>query len=367
MSSDLLDRLTEDALEYRWTAPGDFPADVSDQDVSTVLARLKGANDSTPTASGVRHWSAPELLATDFPEPRYAVPGIIPEGLTLLCSAPKFGKSWLTLGTAVALTSGGPALGRVPVGDPTDVLVLALEDPPRRLKTRLTALLGESPAPARLTLVTEWPPNGMDMVRGWLDEHPDATMVVVDVLARTRPPASNGESIYNADYRAVTAWKAIADAYGVAVVLVHHTRKAGSDDFLDTVSGTQGLAGAADAIIVLRRTRGSADAEMHVTGRDVAEATFALRFDPATGQWLLLDGPAAEHLTAEQRGRILEALRGQEGLGPKQIAEHTGLGYDVVRQLVRRMVDAGQLDTDGAGHYFHRSQRSQRSQTDDDL
>ena len=40
--------------------------------------------------------------------------------------------------------------------------------------------------------------------------------------------------------------KEIADEYGVAVLLLHHTRKATADDFLDSVSGTHGLAGAAE-------------------------------------------------------------------------------------------------------------------------
>ena len=37
-------------------------------------------------------WTAEELLAADFPEPRFAVPGIITEGLNLFVGAPKLGK-----------------------------------------------------------------------------------------------------------------------------------------------------------------------------------------------------------------------------------------------------------------------------------
>jgi hypothetical protein len=38
-------------------------------------------------------WTAAELIETTFPAPRFAVPGLIPEGLTFFAGAPKVGKS----------------------------------------------------------------------------------------------------------------------------------------------------------------------------------------------------------------------------------------------------------------------------------
>jgi replicative DNA helicase len=48
-----------------------------------------------------------ELWAKTFPPVRWAVPGIIPEGVTILAGSPKIGKSWLALGIAAAVASGG--------------------------------------------------------------------------------------------------------------------------------------------------------------------------------------------------------------------------------------------------------------------
>ena len=296
-------------------------------------------------------WSATELMGTSFPEPKFAVPGIIPEGLTLLCATPKFGKSWFVLAAGIAVANGGDAFGKVKV-DPGPVLYLALEDTPRRLKGRLRMLLDGGPVPEGLNIVTDWDPVvGMDMVNHYLETNPDTRMVVVDVLAKTRPPAINGENLYNADYRAAAAWKDIADEHGIAVVVVHHTRKAASEDFLDAVSGTQGLAGAADAVIVLRRTRGSADAELLLTGRDVIEATFAMRFDTQSGNWALLDGPAEVHALPDTRRRIAELLGDHQPRTPKQIAEVLdGISYDLVKKTCQRMLDADQLDN-AEGYY----------------
>src|SRR5918999_3583171 len=55
--------------------------------------------------------SAMELMAIEFPEPRWIVPGIVPEGTAILAGKPKMGKSWLALGTSVAVAAGGVALG----------------------------------------------------------------------------------------------------------------------------------------------------------------------------------------------------------------------------------------------------------------
>src|SRR4051794_35919991 len=87
-------------------------------------------------------WTASELMAMNFPEPRWAIPGLVAEGVTLLAGAPKVGKSWLALNTSPAVAAGGKALGKVDV-ESGDVLYLALEDNPRRLRSRLEKVLAD--------------------------------------------------------------------------------------------------------------------------------------------------------------------------------------------------------------------------------
>jgi DNA-binding MarR family transcriptional regulator len=105
-------------------------------------------------------------------------------------------------------------------------------------------------------------------------------------------------------------------------------------------------------VLVLTRARNTRQAVLKLTGRDVAEAEYAMELDASIGLWTMLDGPAADLDLTDERRRIVAAVRNTEGLGPKQIADVTGLSHNVVKQLVRRMVDAGQIDTDGAGHYL---------------
>lgn len=299
-------------------------------------------------------WTAADLMSMEFPPPNWAVPGIIAEGVNLLAGPPKVGKSWLSLALGLAVAAGGYAFDAIPVpGGP--VLYLALEDTPRRLQARIGKVLGGQPAPAGLTLATACPPlphGGDEAIAAWLDRNRAARLVIIDVFAKLRGASAPGASAYDADYAAVGRIKRVADHYGVAVLLVHHVRKAGADDFLEAVSGTNGIAGAADATLVLRRPRGQADGVLHVTGRDVDEAEYALAFQPASGAWRMLDGPSAEHTLTDNRAAILRWLREHpEGGGPKVIAEAAGLNHETTKKTCRRMLDEGRLAADPTGRY----------------
>lgn len=308
-----------------------------------------------PIAKPKTSWTAAELMAVTFPEPKWAVPGILAEGANLLAGAPKLGKSWLALNLGVAIASGGMALGCIPV-DAGDVFYLALEDTGRRLQSRLRAVLGEhGTPPGRLRMETVCEPlvsGGYDRINTWLEAHPDARLVIVDVLTKVRGLSTGNGSRYEEDYGAMSGLKELADRHGVAFLIVHHTRKADSDDFVDLVSGTAGLAGSADAVLVLSRSRGAAGAVLKVTGRDVEETEVPLSFDAQCGTWRKLDGPAADYEIGDTRRSILRIVRDEGPMTPKEIAVALSANYELIKKTTRRMASDGQLDTDGSGTYF---------------
>lgn len=302
------------------------------------------------------YFTASELMKTTFPEPRWAVPGLVAEGLNLLVGSPKLGKSWLVLGLGVAIASGGVALGKVPV-EKGSVLYAALEDTPRRLQGRLRSVLDGTEVPEGLHITT-FLPRGADMVdtvSEWLEAHPDARLVIVDVLRKVTP-RSDGRNLYEADYDAMGALKSLADRHKVAVIAVHHTRKTVDEsDVFNEVSGSTGLTGAADAILIAKRARNTAEAVLHVTGRDVTEQEYGLSWKSDTCTWTLLDEPAVIATMGTTRRTILTHLTTRPGDSPQQIAAATGVNLNTVKSNVRRMVDDDQLDTDGEGRYFPRA------------
>jgi hypothetical protein len=216
-------------------------------------------------------------------------------------------------------------------------------------------LLGQDrDIPAGLDIATEWPTlpaGGATAIAAWCDSRRDARLVVIDVFAKVRGPVPAGMSAYDADYAAVGYAKRVADNYAVAIVLVHHVRKAGSEDFLQEVSGTNGIAGAADATLVLKRARGQADGVLHVTGRDVEEAEHALTIDPGTRRWLRSDRPAEEMKLGDTRAAILAYVREHPGSTPREISGGTGIGYETAKKTCARMLDDGQVNADGTGRY----------------
>ena len=272
--------------------------------------------------------TAATLQSMTFPAVRYVLPGYIPEGLTILAGKPKTGKSWFALDLAIAVASGRFTLGTVkPPQD--DVLYLALEDNPRRLKRRIAKILGENtPWPPRLTLKTQWrrtDAGGIADIDEWAAEVENPRLVIIDTLERIRPMTNGKAQAYTSDYQAIEGLQKLAGDRGLAVLVVHHVRKMEADDPFDTISGTLGLTGAADTILVLKRQSGSMT--VFARGRDIEESETALQFNKETCRWSIL-GDAADVRRSSERTAILQALRGAgaDGMSVNEIMAATSRG-----------------------------------------
>lgn len=290
-----------------------------------------------------------------FPPLRFAVPNIIPEGFSLLVGPPKVGKSWFVLAAAIAIAHGGRVLGNIPV-EPRPVLYLALEDGHRRLQDRCRTLLEGDPIPAAMDYLTVVEPGHvLATIRAWLDRHSGSEpFVVLDTLGKVMPAALMGESAYQRDYRIGGALKRAADEHvGASVLVNHHDRKAAADDFVDAVSGTHGLAGSADTIVVLCRARNENTGLIKVTGRDVPEGEYALTFD-AGARWLL-DGS-----TFHEASRRAATARATGGLGDRSAAIVGYVANTTTPVTAADIADRYDIDQDTAGKYLRRLAEAER-------
>ena len=298
-------------------------------------------------------FTAAELMAEEIPPVRWVLPGILPEGLTILAGKPKMGKSWLALDLALAVANGGKSLGiQVEQGD---VLYLALEDTKRRLQSRVEILTsGMSGNLGNLSFEISWLPfdqGGLEHLDCWLEKHPSTRLVIIDTFARVRSKQRSNANIYGEDYGAAHMVKALADKHRVAILLIHHLRKAGASDPIEEVSGSTGLTGAADSVLVLRRERGQADAILYTTGRDIDEEELALSWDATTAKWKCL-GAANDYRLSAEREEIRRALlKAAQPLSPKEVAEAIGKKDNAVKQLLWKMQRDGQVKPAGSGKY----------------
>ncbi|GAB1813790.1 AAA family ATPase [Mycobacterium sp. MUNTM1] len=285
--------------------------------------------------------TAAELDGIDIPALSWTVPGLLPEGFGILAAAPKIGKSWLVLSLGLAVAAGTSFLG-VPV-EQRPVLYLALEDSHRRLRERQRRILDEEPAPQALVLRTD-PLDASEAAKQFATDHAGTNPVImIDTLGCIRPARKRGAELYREDYEFGRSLKLIADL-GATVLGVHHTRKGESEDFLELASGTNGLMGAADFVMVLTRERTESNAVLRVTGRDVVEAGYNLRFDD--GVWTsngtdLSD--AAEQAQGPRLGEkmtsLLALVNSRQTTTPADVSRQLGIDSDTAGKYLRRLAD----------------------------
>lgn len=285
--------------------------------------------------------SALDLQRADLPPVRFIVDNLISQGLTILASPPKFGKSWLVLFLCLCVSTGHSFLGfKVNI---CNVLYLALEDSAQRLKSRMESLLSGQKAPLGFDFAIQSHTLGdglLEELDGYLRQNPNTGLIVIDTLQKVRGPMHGREGAYAADYREMAALKGFADAHSIALVLVHHLRKMGDDgDPFARISGTNGVFGAADTAIVLTRDkRSDTNTTANIVGRDVESAELVLQFQPQTGEWVNL-GDAGDVAEREARKKYQSSFLVRT---IKKLVEQSPGGWQGTAQ---ELLNAGQYIT----------------------
>jgi AAA domain len=288
-------------------------------------------------------FTAATLKEKKFEPISYVVPMLIPEGVTILAGKPKIGKSWIALDLALATAGGRFVLGDIHLIE-GDVLYAALEDNDRRLRSRIERILtqNEQKWPPRLTLATQWrrlDAGGVADAKEWAASAKTPRLIILDTLAGVRGERNNKDTTYEGDYRALQELQKWAGETGMGMLILHHTRKMESDDPIDSVSGTLGLAGCVDTVAVLART--GKGTTLYIRGRDVEEQEKAIVFNKETCRWTIL-GEADEVQRSETRQKILTLLDDvslvKEALGPKEIALQTYVSENTVNQRLIGML-----------------------------
>lgn len=305
-------------------------------------------------------FNAASLIARNFPPLEYVVPGVIPEGLTMLVAPPKIGKSWMVLGLAKACSEGGEAFDAITV-DQRPVMYLALEDGERRLKDRLLTL-GMDSGNSDLNMMTEILAGPIETIGAYVERHAQRKpLVILDTLGKVRDVYA-GNDAYQKDYRQMSELKKIVDDYpGSSLIVVHHTNKGTHGDFVASVSGTQGITGAADSVLTIERSRAEGNATLNVTSRDAAEGSYAITLND--GAWTL-DGKglaeaarqAQTHRTTEGLGDpmtqvVAEVNKHPEGIKSADVATLVKMEPGTVRTYLSRAYDSNRVQKLQRGLY----------------
>lgn len=295
---------------------------------------------------------ADDLMGLTFDPIRWIVPDYLPEGFAVLAGRQKLGKSWLALNIALAVATGGMAMGVIPV-EAGNVLYCDLENGRRRVQRRIDTLLPiDRPSLSRLEFTMTAPALDKGLIEAleeWRLRVPDPHLVIIDVLQRVKPAGNAARNSYENDYSAWAPLQTWATTHGVAVLGLHHVRKGGADDPLEALSGSNGLPAVADTTLVLDKDGDGST--LYARGRDVEVLDSAMTFDG--GHWTLA-GDAAKVRTTSERSAILDALSdATEPMTPQEIANTIGAKRNNVDRLLGKMVKDDAVKRAGRGRYLH--------------
>lgn len=306
-----------------------------------------------------------ELYQDIYSKKPPVIEGLLYQGTYLFVGSPKIGKSFFMAQLAYHVSTG-TTLWDYPVKKGT-VLYLALEDDYRRLQERMYRMFGTDSTENLYFSVSSKPlGNGLtDQLSGFIREHPDTTLVIIDTLQKIREVDSDSYS-YAKDYEIINQLKQFSDSWGICLLLVHHTRKQKASDNFDMISGTNGLLGCADgAFMLYKETRTSNKATLEISGRDQQDQKIHLIRDEEKLCWNF--EKAETELWKEPPEPLLECIANLvteenptwQGTATELIEK---LGLDMKPNVVslKLNVNAGRLMNDYSIRYTNKRNHSGR-------
>jgi hypothetical protein len=296
-----------------------------------------------------------QLEQMKFAPLEWLVRDVLPaDGVILLAGEPKAGKTRLMTHIATKVATGGKVLNRID-SIQCGVLFLYLEEGWRLIKKRLDAMF-PSGWPKDLYFANEWPrmgQGGRKKLDSFLTSHPQVKLVVIDTFVRFRP-LGGSRNIYERDHAQIMAMKSLMNLHNTVALVSHHTNKLQeARSIFDRISGSQGLAAAADTLALLdRESRLDLKVSFSVRGREVEDRDLALEHDPDTGEWTLLGDANLYIETHDSRLEYIEYLKEHPGKAPSEVADALEKNRTTTRRMLGKMLLDGQVAKDGESKYY---------------
>jgi len=307
--------------------------------------------------------SAKEIQAMEYPPIEWIVENILIAGLTIIAGGPKIGKSFFCMNLALSITRGEKALGCFNVTR-SDVVYFALEDHGRRIKTRIDDIIrneADSIAPENFYFLEKNQDflklnvGGMEQLESLLMDLPNIKLIIIDTLGRSRADQGRKDNnIYLADYDLLSQLQGFALRKKICIVLVHHTKKGAEENVFDEVSGTKGITGAADTLIMIKKVKG--EYRLYLTGRDIAEAEYNIYFDDSNCTWNIIEEVKNSYETTIERQAIVDLLSAENrSMKTGEISERLKKSLANTSKLLSKLKKDGVIESAGYGSYVIKS------------
>ena len=300
-----------------------------------------------------------DIFNTELVEPSWIIPGMLPEGLCIIASRPKVGKSWLGLGIARAVVTGSKIFNRQP--EKGGCLYFALEDNVRRIKRRFESMgiTPEEDKPSFSFSIKNKMTKGFENdLEDYLKKHLNTKCVIIDTYKKAAPITKNGNTLYEIESENLSKIHQLALNYRIAVIIIHHTRKpkqTGEEDTFDSISGSTGMQSIADTIWVLETQRKKyKNPIIQMIGRDIEQQEYEAYLNP-NFEWEILGKPGTLDNKPQMQKDIERAIREltetsgstKKEVYPKDVCDYLKLDTATqtgnCKKTMKRMLDRGEL------------------------
>jgi hypothetical protein len=297
--------------------------------------------------------------------PRWLVESLwLDEAVGIVGGAPKCGKTWLSLDLALSVASGTPALGTFAIPGAGPVLLFAAEDSPAAIRERLEGLALErglklEDLPIHAILATSLRLDRLDdqrrLVEAVAARRP--RLLILDPFVRLHRIDENSAQ----EVAAVLAYlRELQREHHVAVLVVHHARKAGAGTGQAGLSlrGSGDLHAWGDSNLYIRRRHG--DLELVVEQRS-ASSPEPIHLTLAAGEHprlVVVRRPEADPARDSLEKRVLQELeRAGKALFLTALRDQLKVRTQTLRDALAALENAGKVAHSGEGWALVSQQR----------
>lgn len=343
--TSLVDRLCPDSVKVKRAKDGEIKklVEFCRKKSGTIFIE----NDTTWKSCVI---TAEQLRDKDFPPIRWAVDGLIPEGLTVIAGDPKSGKSLLAVDICSAIASGAECLGNMSCVEGGSIYI-SMEDPERRVKERIQQQCNLWPE--KFVLVTGGINPALESFSKTVDEmlmlYPATRAIIVDTMNFIIPEKPQSISDYNHYYSVLTPLQKWAITNHIALIMITHKSKAtpgSGDNPFSGILGSVAIQGCADCMIMLSKNHDKEkndktnealpDGFLTITGRDMGSHRYNLEFDSEAMKWAAVN--KNEKVSKNTNWlQITQSIK-TKMLGPKEISKETKINNSTVKSCLGRML-----------------------------
>ena len=193
----------------------------------------------------------------------------------------------------------------------------------------------------------------MSGLKQFLLDNPTIKLCIIDTLAVFLPSQdAKGHNAYDADVKRMRELHNLGRDTDTSLLMIHHDKQGEDSDWASKMNGSSGVIGTAETLIRLSvQKRGSRQAKLQVTGRDVEDLELNLRLDETTMIWQIDKGQDDRQLTALQQDVLQLVPTIPTSIRSREIAAKLAKEQSQISDILKKLTDRGYVFSPSYSEY----------------